>query len=64
MKSNDTDRYIQSPEAREMLGGISHSTLLRRVADGTIPKPVKLGGGKTNFFKESWITDIINSEVQ
>ena len=63
MNSNPKDKYIKSPEARELLGGISHSTLLRRVEDGTIPKPVKLGGGRTNFFKESWIIDIVNGEA-
>ncbi len=63
MTASNSDKYIKSPEVRELLGGISHSTLLRRVEDGTIPKPVKLGGGRTNFFKESWITDIVNGEA-
>ena len=62
MNSTPRNKYIKSPKVRELLGGISHSTLLRRVEDGTIPKPIKLGGGRTNFFKESWIIDIVNGE--
>jgi predicted DNA-binding transcriptional regulator AlpA len=62
MKASNSDRYIKSTEVRKLLGGISTTTLWRRVKDGTIPKPVKLGGGSTNFFKESWITCIINGE--
>jgi len=55
------DRYIKSDKVRELLGGISQTTLWRRVKDGTIPQPVKLGGGSTNFYKESWIQNIINN---
>jgi predicted DNA-binding transcriptional regulator AlpA len=63
MKHKEKDRLIKGTEARELLGGISATTLWRRIKDGTIPKPIKLGGGSTNFFKESWITGIINGEV-
>ncbi len=62
MRASETDRYIKGPEVREKLGGISNTTLWRRIKDGSIPKPLKLGGGSTNFFKESWIINIINSE--
>jgi len=56
------DRYIKSDKVRELLGGISQTTLWRRVKDGTIPTPVKLGGGSTNFYRESWIQNIIDGD--
>jgi predicted DNA-binding transcriptional regulator AlpA len=55
------DRYLKSSEVRELLGGISNTTLWRRIKDGSIPTPIKLGGGTTNFFKESWIKEIIEA---
>ena len=58
MKQQD-DRFLRSSEARKKLGDISPTTLWRRIKDGSIPKPIKLGGGSANFFKESWINDII-----
>ncbi len=57
------DKYIRGIEVRKLLGGISNTTLWRRIKDGTIPQPIKLGAGRTNFFKESWITKIISGEV-
>ena len=63
MKVSNQDRLIKGTEARKLLGGISATTLWRRIKDGSIHKPIKLGGGSTNFFKESWITGIINGEV-
>jgi len=58
------DRYLKAVEVRELLGGISNTTLWRRIQDGTIPKPIKLGGGSMNFFKESWINDIMDIETE
>ena len=55
MKTSETDKLIMGTEVRKRLGGISTTTLWRRIQDGTIPKPLKLGAGSTNFFKESWI---------
>ena len=58
------DRYIKGTEVRRLLGGISNTTLWRRVQDGSIPKPLKLGSGSTNFYKESWITNIIENGIE
>jgi len=63
VKVSNQDRLIKAIEVRKILGGISTTTLWRRIKDGSIPKPIKLGGGSTNFFKESWIYNIINGEV-
>lgn len=43
MKSGETDLLIRDGDAAELLG-CSKATFWRRVADGTIPKPVKIGG--------------------
>ena len=40
---NSIDPLIKDGEAAGMLG-CSKSTFWRRVADGTIPRPVKIGG--------------------
>jgi predicted DNA-binding transcriptional regulator AlpA len=36
------DILLKTIEVREILR-VSHATLYRRIADGTIPKPIKLG---------------------
>ena len=54
------DALITSNEVRKLLGNISNTTLWRRVKDGTLPQPIKLGNGRMNYFKESWIRDIID----
>lgn len=54
------DRYLKAIEVREKLGGISNTTLWRMVRDGIIPQPIKLGRGGLNFYKESWIVEILN----
>lgn len=36
------DILLKTTEVREILQ-ISHASLYRRIADGTIPKPIKLG---------------------
>ena len=61
--NDNKDKLIRASEVREMLGGISDTTLWRRIKDGTIPTPIKLGTGTANFFKESWITKIIEHKV-
>jgi predicted DNA-binding transcriptional regulator AlpA len=43
MKSGETDLLIRDGDAADLLG-CSKATFWRRVADGTIPKPVKIGG--------------------
>ena len=53
------DRLIRSPEVRNILGGISPTTLWRRIKDGSIPQPIKLGNGTANYFKESMINKIV-----
>lgn len=40
---NSIDPLLKDGEAATMLG-CSKSTLWRRVSDGTIPRPVKIGG--------------------
>ena len=58
---NGNDRFIRAVEVRKILGGISDTTLWRRIKDGSIPKPIKIGGGNANFFKESWITSLVEN---
>lgn len=43
MASIQTDQLIRDGEAAELFG-FSKATFWRRVADGTIPKPVKICG--------------------
>lgn len=43
MASPETDHLIRDSDAAGMLG-CSKATFWRRVADGTIPGPVKIGG--------------------
>ncbi len=61
--NNQNDKLIRSSEVKKMLGGISDTTLWRRIKDGTIPTPIKLGTGTANFFRESWILKIIDPEA-
>ncbi len=61
--NNQNDKLIRSSEVKQILGGISNTTLWRRIKDGTIPTPIKLGGGTANFFKESWILKLIENKV-
>lgn len=41
--TNPIDLLVKDSEAAAMLG-CSKSTFWRRVADGTIPRPIKIGG--------------------
>ncbi len=43
MTANSIDPLVKDGEAAAILG-CSKSTFWRRVADGTIPRPVKIGG--------------------
>ncbi len=43
MGADNVDALIRDGDAAELLG-CSKATFWRRVADGTIPKPVKIGG--------------------
>lgn len=43
MNSVEIDPLMRDGEAAELLG-CSKATFWRRVSDGTIPKPVKIGG--------------------
>lgn len=43
MSSKEVDPLIRDGDAAGMLG-CSKATFWRRVADGTIPRPVKIGG--------------------
>ena len=43
MLTRETDALIRDGDAAALLG-CSKATFWRRVADGTIPRPVKIGG--------------------
>ncbi len=62
MEIPKTDKLIRGTEVRRLLGGISRTTLWRRVKDGSIPKPIKIGNGTTSFWKESWIYNFIEGK--
>ena len=53
------EKLINSKDARQMLGSISTVTLWRLVRDGFLPRPIKLGNGNTNYYKLSWIQELI-----
>jgi excisionase family DNA binding protein len=38
------DPLLTDKEVAQLLGGVSRPTVWRHAADGTIPKPVKIGG--------------------
>ncbi|SEK08199.1 hypothetical protein MAA5396_04769 [Marinovum algicola] len=52
----NTDPLICDKDGAKMIGG-SVSTFWRRVADGTIPKPIKIGG--MSRWRQSWIEQVI-----
>ena len=58
------DKFLRSSEVRKILGGISNTTLWRRIKDGSIPKPIKLGNGSANYFKESMINEIVGVSIK
>jgi len=51
------DQLIRDTEGAELLGA-SVSTFWRRVSDGTIPRPIKIGG--MSRWKRSEIQDVID----
>jgi len=57
---NSIDPLIKDGEAAGMLG-CSKSTLWRRVADGTIPRPVKIGG--MSRWPQSEISTVIEQAI-
>ena len=56
MASSDTDVLIRDADAAALLG-CSKATFWRRVADGTIPRPIKIGG--MSRWLKSEILDVI-----
>ncbi|WP_323786419.1 helix-turn-helix transcriptional regulator [Thalassovita sp.] len=56
MSAIHIDPLIRDRDAAGMLG-CSKATFWRRVADGTIPKPVKIGG--MSRWPQSEITEVI-----
>lgn len=50
-------KAIRIDALRDKLGGCSAATVWRRVADGTIPKPAKIGG--MSVWDESEIDAVI-----
>lgn len=58
MTSLHTDPLIRDGDAALMLG-CSKATFWRRVADGTIPRPVKIGG--MSRWPQSEILDVIET---
>ncbi len=61
--NTQNDKLIRSKDVREMLGNISETTLWRRIKDGSIPTPIKLGNGTANYFKESMISKIVGAST-
>lgn len=57
MTMNQTDRLLSVKDTARALG-CSVATVWRRVADGTIPKPVKTGG--TTRWPQSEIVEVID----
>jgi prophage regulatory protein len=52
-----TDRILRFPSVRDTVG-LSHSTIYSRIAEGTFPKPVSLGGRAVGWLEseiEAWI---------
>ena len=43
---------------------VSKATLYRRVADGSFPSPVKFGGHRATFWRESDVDEFIKKAVQ
>lgn len=58
MKIEQNEKLIRDGDAALMLG-CSKATFWRRVADGTIPKPVKIGG--MSRWPQSEIVRVIES---
>lgn len=58
MTSIQTDPLIRDGDAA-MLLGCSKATFWRRVADGTIPRPVKIGG--MSRWPQSEIVEVIEA---
>lgn len=40
----DVDLLLDCKEVGELLGGLSRTTIWRRVNDGTLPQPIGIGG--------------------
>ena len=57
---NSVDLLIKDGEAATMLG-CSKATFWRRVADGTIPRPVKIGG--MSRWPQSEIVSVIERAI-
>lgn len=55
------DKLIRDKEAAAMIGA-SVSTFWRRVSDGTIPRPIKIGG--ISRWKRSSIVRVISDAEQ
>jgi prophage regulatory protein len=52
-----TQRILRFPDVRATVG-LSHSTIYLRIAEGTFPKPVSLGGRAVGWLEseiEAWI---------
>jgi len=52
-----TRKIIKAAELRNKYGEISNTTMHRYIADGTVPKPFKLG--KVN----AWFEDEVNARL-
>ncbi|WP_457605531.1 helix-turn-helix transcriptional regulator [Nitratifractor sp.] len=55
------DFLLSDEDFRKTLGGISRSTLWRRIKEGTIPEPIKIG--RRSFYRRSWADRIIVGEL-
>lgn len=52
-------KIIKAAELRELFGGISNTTMHSYIADGTIPKPFKIG--KVNGWYSDEIAAVIDA---
>ena len=53
----DIDKLLRDKEVAEILG-CSTATFWRRVQEGTIPRPLKIGG--LSRWKRSWVEAVID----
>ena len=58
-------RLIRLKEVKRRVG-LSHSTIYRRIKDGSFPKPHSLGGpivAWTEAEIDEWIADVLRSQI-
>ena len=49
-------QYLSTKQLRQRFANVSHMWIVRKLeSDKTFPRPVKLGGGRLNFWDEAAI---------